>query len=89
MTTMIERVARAIDPKGWADFEAYCARKEYDDREVAEERSRAGRVQISLAQSRAAIAAMREPTEGMWMHLGALGTTAYKNAIDAALEEKP
>lgn len=42
-----------------------------------------------IPEARAAIAAMREPTEGMWMYLGALGTTAYKNAIDAALEEKP
>lgn len=96
MATMIERVARAIDPKGWADFEAYCARKEYDDREIAEERSRAGRVQISLAQSRAAIAAMRCTTNEMdvagCIHLRGFPTDAsgcFSSMIDAALEEKP
>jgi hypothetical protein len=78
MTTMIERVARALQ-KADGEKPSVCAGvctyssdwRDYVDDAVT------------------AIAAMREPTAGMWMHLGALGTTAYKNAIDAALEEEP
>ncbi|MBB2818961.1 UNVERIFIED_ORG: hypothetical protein GGD59_002206 [Rhizobium esperanzae] len=47
MSTMIERVARALDPYAWSE-KGFSIRRE-----------------VSKQQARAAIAAMREPTDGM------------------------
>ena len=66
--SMIERVARALDPVAW-DFGA-------------------GRVD-ALKQARAAIEAMREPTDGMveaGNRMGCIPT--YSRMIDAALSEE-
>lgn len=83
MTTMIERVARAMvaadsGPEGSVLFDMHWA--EFGDG--------------YLKTARAAIAAMRDPTEGMldginpnWIDGGAV--QSYQAMIDAALEEKP
>lgn len=82
---MVERVARAIDPDEWALIDNKTA-VTYDARG------------LSLQRARAAIAAMREPTEAMadaparagvyagdyTMHAGE-ATEAWQAMIDAAL----
>lgn len=102
MATMIERAARAIDPTGWDTFDDYCRLKQYDASELADLRARSGRVQLSLASARRAIAAMREPTPHMYIKGGVAisdvrpqsetyadeSSACWTVMIDAALEEK-
>ena len=82
MTDMIERVARAID-------EAHRNEKVSDEMWAVCKRHSAFKPAFDCA--RAAIAAMREPTErmkeaGFWE--GSASPNNYRAMIDAALEEK-
>lgn len=63
MTTMIERVARVLEPQAWAA-------QEHGDSVAYRNRRTA-----SIRKARAAIEAMREPTEGM--HEAAEGISVY------------
>ncbi len=83
MTSMVERVARAMYPKGWEQDGHFNSRE------------RAWRRDHAMIAARAAIEAMREPTPGMlsdglaihdWDH----GLDdVYTAMIDAALEPLP
>jgi hypothetical protein len=57
--TMIERVARAIAPGVWKDFDAWCRRKRFSAAEVAERNRASIAIQSSLARARAALKAMK------------------------------
>ncbi len=81
MTDMIERVARAIAPKAWSASEDSTPQKY--------------RRKASLAHARAAITAMREPSDEMMMEgriasgfVSAAGCLIiWQAAIDAAMRE--
>lgn len=65
MTGMVERVARAIDPSAWDERPMYGGGEPGpQETELADLLKRAAR-EPSLRQARAAIEAMREPTEAM------------------------
>lgn len=73
MTTMLDRVARAIADADMEDYE--------------------GAEQLYNAKARAALAAMRDPTDAMMdainEHAGSIAPEyAYRDAIDAALLEQ-
>lgn len=69
MSEMIERVARAINPDIWRKFDERAKRKGWTAAEKAQEQaeraSGTGLLAFSLRHARAAIEAMREPTEAM------------------------
>lgn len=79
--TMVEKVARAIDGWAWHESTAWA------NREDAQRQA--------LEMARAAIAVLREPSEGMmlagepeqavWEHMSA--ADVWRNMIDAALAE--
>lgn len=82
---MVEKVARAIDPEAWKDDLPIPTRADT----IAFHEAR----QASIVQARAAIEAMREPTQfmidAMDDHAGTLAPQyAYMDAIDAALKEE-
>lgn len=92
MSEMIERVAQAIDPLPWTDL----ARDHWRKGGVEEGK------EAARAKARAAIEAMREPTEAMvkagtigWDPMDGSGvrpvfdpTKPYEAMIDAALNDK-
>ncbi|MDO7841057.1 hypothetical protein [Sphingomonas immobilis] len=87
--TMIERVAREICKLEWRDPDEVCIGEGH-----ASGQTWLG-WQVYVAESRAIIEAMREPTEGMrsaWLGSGRESVTAARDwnaMIDAALAEKP
>ncbi len=97
--TMIERVARAIDPAAWIYMDKA---KRYGAVSCAME-SAGLKVRSSLNRAAAAIVSMRVPTPEMYIRGGVaiyearpMGETAadessacWRAMIDAALEEKP
>lgn len=95
MSKALERVARAIDPKGWEAIEVYCRAKEYDAAERADCFARSIPIQRSLSQARAAIEAIREPTIDMMISAGehtvgncSIAAKVWRSMIDAILNEK-
>lgn len=80
MSEMVERVARAI-----------CQAQMIDPDKAVH--CQGGGILYEwhwwVREARAAMDAMREPTEWMMANLSAREATAYANAIDAALEETP
>jgi hypothetical protein len=82
--SVVERIARVIDPQAWAEVGS-----SYQNTATLT------RVQISLDRARAAIRALREPTPAMLavyegyhpLDLPAPGEI-YQRMIDAILEEK-
>lgn len=92
--TMIEKVARAINPRAFEILDANFnpkSRFEADFHLHAERTAKAAR-----AKARAAIEAMREPTdamsaEGRRQHSMELSSSyqTWQNMIDAALTEQP
>lgn len=81
---MVEKVARAIDPEAWKDDLPVPTRADT----IAFHEGR----QASIVRARAAIGAMREPSQvmidAMDDHAGTLAPHyAYMDAIDAALSE--
>ena len=62
---MIEKVARAIDRDAWSHFDAYCKLKQYSPEEIRTRMQESSHLQKSLTNARAAIEAMREPTQEM------------------------
>jgi hypothetical protein len=93
--SMIERVARAIDPEIWKVVEDYCDAKDYSphDRAIVFEHS--PRIQASLSRARAAIEAMRNPPRDvLTAFVGAdvdtfVAGVRWEAAIDAALTPSP
>lgn len=72
VTDMIERCARALDPKSWAHRDEDALKREYYERELKGpwnglpfEEWRDRFVQRSLEGVRAVLLAAREPSEGM------------------------
>lgn len=65
MSEMVERVARAIDPSIWANWDYWTISKAYNDAEKAEEFAASPSLRGSLEKARIAIEAMREPTDEM------------------------
>lgn len=107
--SMVERVARAIDPRAFDQFESlrdYCLRNGDDEAEALRtaEWAHGHDVRQAIEKARAAIEAMREPTEEM-LDVGAcyedqdhhifdeghIARDVWTNMIDAALalEAKP
>jgi hypothetical protein len=104
MSEMIEKVARAIDPEGWAYHEVYLKIKEADAEMAKEFRDRSVRIQRSLERARAAMEAMRDgyPPEHMIIagHEALLNWDArtgddlgiadmFRAMLDAALHSNP
>ena len=88
MSEMVERVARAIAPDVWINFDAFCRLKEYKIDEVEDRKRTSEAIKLSIKRARAAIEAMREPTEAM-LTAGSMRTgEAYAAMIEAALKEK-
>lgn len=65
MTTLVEKMARAIDPSQWGNFDGYCSLKGFNNEERAEELDASPSLQSSLDRALAALAAMREPSPHM------------------------
>ena len=94
MSEMVERVGRAIDPRGW---ETQDGLRQYSPDYWASETQTECRKEL-IARARRAIAAMREPTEAMtragWEHTGDPCwlhnvADAWRAMIDAAVGEIP
>lgn len=66
MTSMIEKMARAIDPGIWNHFDVYVKLKEYDEYDQSELKQKPGPLADSLAAAHAALGALMEPTEDMY-----------------------
>lgn len=58
-TEMVEKVARAIDPIAWDNFDTYCRAKGYSLDEVEDRKRNSLVVARTLKNARAAIEAMR------------------------------
>lgn len=77
---MVEKVARAIDPEAWKDDLPVPTRADT----IAFHEGR----QASIARARAAIGAMREPSDSMLAAMDqSAGQWAWLAGIDAALSE--
>lgn len=63
--TKVEEVARAIDPSTWGNWDNWVRLKGYSDAEKAEEYAASPSLHKSLERARAAIEAMRGPTDAM------------------------
>lgn len=61
----IEQVARAIAPDLWESFDNHCGIKRWNDEEVAVAKANNSSIRKTIWQARAAIEAMREPTDAM------------------------
>lgn len=98
--SMIERVARALEPDVWANFDAYVKQKEFTRAEVEHRKTTSLALRLSTGRARAAIEALREPTPAMieaakpYLRYGEVeaGTNiwaAFGGMIDAALGLQP
>jgi hypothetical protein len=82
MSEMVERVARAIDPSLWQALDEQCALRAYTPEERAEIIARPHYEFFkSLKCARAAIAAMRMPTESMLRRVSKRGGYAEEKSI--------
>jgi hypothetical protein len=65
MNAIIERVARAIDPQAWANWDSWVSMKDYTPEEAAEEFARSRSLQSSITRAEDAICALHDPTDIM------------------------
>lgn len=90
---MIERVARAIDPSTWENWDNWIRLKDFTEAEAAEEFARSPSLHKSLARAADAIDAMREPSREMMTAIGYPnypdGWGPWGSMIDAALVTTP
>lgn len=66
MDTMIEKIARAIDPSIWNHFDVYAEQNGFDERDKTDLKQKPGPLADSLAAARAALNTLLEPTEEMY-----------------------
>lgn len=101
--TKIEEIARAIDPAAWESLEVYIRMKGYDDPfEIQNLKLKNISIARSMTRARAAVEAMREPTEAMALALldevsrlteqgvkshGFIAIWAYRAMIDSILSD--
>jgi hypothetical protein len=95
---LVERVARAIDAATWTNFDNYAGLKGWTEEERNAEMLASRSIQKSLGNARAAIEAMKPPTEAMieagvaadhGSTLGERVTNCHEAMISAALTPPP
>lgn len=95
MISMIEKIARAINPGIWNHFDVYAKQNEFSDLDKAEIKQQPGPLADSLTAACDALKALQEPTEDMYragyaasQHSGDDVPLVFQAMIQAAIDGK-